>query len=180
MVAKAAPLITTEDSHSLNWEGKNSGVNKMPPEFWGTLVVCGQPQRVSRLLLEVQLRERYLWGVAEASSSSVLLGTLQSVPGLSSDVQELLVSLLCTVPWWTVIWPRAIISIYWETALGDSWCSWTPIVENITLHSVLSVALQSSVSSLAMGEDVPPKLVPPSVLSHLPSAFHLIGFLIVP
>ena len=50
-------------------------------------------------------------GVAEASSASILLGTLQSAAGLSSDVQELLVSLLCRVPWWNFIWPMAISSI---------------------------------------------------------------------
>lgn len=51
-------------------------------------------------------------GVAEASVHLFFLGTLQSTPGLSSDVQELLVSLLCSVPWWNFIWPAAISSIY--------------------------------------------------------------------
>lgn len=99
--------------------------------------------RVSRLLSEVQLREKVF---VRSGWSFQFIGSSRHpaiCSGLSSDVQELLVSLLCSVPWWHVIWPRAIISIYWETALGDSWCFGTPIVENLTLHSLLSVALQN-------------------------------------
>lgn len=133
MVAKIAPLITTAYSHSLNWEGKNSGINISWVLghcncVWATSGRCTSPDYCRKS----SWGKRYLWGMAEASSSSVLLGTLQSVPGLSSDVQELLVSLLCTVSWWNAIWPRANISIYWETAPRDSWCFCKPVIENIT------------------------------------------------
>lgn len=88
-------------------------------------------------------------------SSSVLPGTLQPVPDFSSDLQELLVSMPCCVPQWNFIWPVAITSFYWETALGDS-CFWEACWEHLTLSDSCGIhrafSLPATVVTFSSGD----------------------------
>lgn len=74
IVAKAAPLISTVASYSLNWEGGKSRINEDPLSFGATWLFLSSPVWLPQARA---CQESHWEKVAETSSSPVLLGTLR-------------------------------------------------------------------------------------------------------
>lgn len=133
MVAKAAPSNYHCSFTFTKLRGKNSGINKIPPEFLGACgCVRATPDGCSQLVagwgLQVEGQGLH-GGVAEVFHSSVLLGTLHSVPALQCALGG-----ISSGTW--------LSSASIEQALGDSLHSGSLLLRTslLTLRSCLPVA----------------------------------------